>query len=232
MTAIGPWPLDALASGLATIRDGRQWTLTIGARTSSRRSLEGIATNLRDDAARWLTDQSAPEPGPQAVLSAAAPIAGEGDEAAFSLDNETAKSCLAGLAVLGPPGALNPGRILETNTDTRLGGRFYVVGGGHAIWHPAYMLNKAKRNKLVCLLRNHGDLVAHITAMAGIVSRAGDMVAGHIPIPIATQPLVRKAIERLEQLYQGDKEKTYRSGLAKKRIEPTLETARSVRKAL
>ena len=87
---------------------------------------------MRDDAARWLTDQSAPEPGPQAVLSAAAPIAGEGDEAAFSLDNETAKSCLAGLAVLGPPGALNPGRILETNTDTRLGGRFYVVGGGHA----------------------------------------------------------------------------------------------------
>jgi hypothetical protein len=232
VAATGTWVLDALASGLATIRSGRQWTLTTGGSTSSRRSLDGIATDLRDNAARWLTDQSAPEPGPQTMLTVAAPIAGEGDAAAFSLDNETAKSCLAGLAVLGPPGSLNPSRLLDANTNTRLGGRFYVLSDGHAIWHPAYLLDGAERHKLVCLLQNHADLVAHIAALAGIVSWAGDQVAGHMPIPVATQPLVRKAIERLEQLSKGDKEKTYRSGLAKQRIEPTLETGRAVRSAL
>jgi hypothetical protein len=232
VTATDMWPLDTLASALATIRSVKQWSLVTGGSTSSHRSLDGIATDLRDDAARWLTDGNVPQPGPQTVLSVAAPIAGEGDGAALNLDSATASSCLAGLAVLGPPGPLNPSRLLDANTDTRLGGRFYVVGSGHAIWHPAYLLDETQQYKLACLLRNHADLVAHIAALAGIVSWAGDQVAQQIPIPVATQPLVRKAIERLEQLSQGDKEKTYRSGLAKKRIEPTLEIGLAIRKAL
>jgi hypothetical protein len=232
VTASATWPLEALASSLAAIRSGRQWTLTTAGSTSSRRSLDGIATDLREDAAKRLTDGRFPEPGRQAMLSVAAPIAGQGDAAAFELDNQAAKSCLAGLAVLGPSGPLNPGHLLDANTNTRLGGRFYVLSDGHAIWHPAYLLDAAQGYKLVCLLRNHADLVAHIAALEGIVSWAGDQVAGRIPIPVATQPLVRRAIERLEQLYQGDKEKTYRSGLAQKRIEPTLETARAVRRVV
>jgi hypothetical protein len=232
VTATGAWPLSSLASALATIRSDKQWSLTTVHSVSSNRSLDGIATDLRDDAAAWLATGSAPEPGPQVVLTVAAPIVGEGDPASFWLTDEAARRCLAGLAVLGPPGPLHEDRLLETNSDTRLGGQMYVVSGGHAVWHPTHFLEDPLCHKLVCLLRNHADLVSHIAALAGIVSWAGDQVGDRLQIPIAAQPLLKNAIARLEQLSEGNREKTYRSGVAKKRIEPLLETARVVLEAL
>jgi hypothetical protein len=166
--------------------------------------------------------------GSQVALSVAAPAAGSGPAASFDLGSQEAASCLAGLSVLGPPGALVPAHLLDANSDPRLSGRVYALAGGHAIWHPAAFLRQPANEPLACLVDNHTDLVAHIVALGGIASWAAERIALHAPVPVAVQPLAKRAALRLSQLHEGLPNKTYRSGIAKVRIDPLVATLATV----
>jgi hypothetical protein len=227
-TVTGASPLNGLASKLATLRKSDDWGLTTPQTTSTNRNLDGIATDLRDRARAFLTDGKPPEAGPQVVLTVAAPLAGKGPPASFDLADATVSSCLAGLAVLGPPGTLVKTSLLEQNSDARLSGRVYVLTGGHAVWAPTYFIQQPEGDPIGCLHRNQTDLVSHIAALTGIVSWASNQVAANVAIPIPVQPLVKLAVLRLEQLHAGLSEKTYRSGIAKARVEPLLDRLRAV----
>jgi hypothetical protein len=227
--ASGSWSLKQLASKLEDVRKSKSWGLSGTSTSSTNRSLDGIAEDLRAEAVRWLTDGAPPETGSQAVLTVAAPIAGKGPVASFVPKEKTAAgSCLAGLSVLGSPGSFVASHLLEENSDPRCGARVYALPGGHAIWHPARFVKRSEAEPIKCLVDNQTDLVAHISALAGIASWAGEQVKVHVQIPTAVQPLVERAVLRLCQLHNGPREKTYRSGIAKTRIEPLIPTLKQV----
>jgi hypothetical protein len=228
----GEWSLNDLATGIAAIRNSREWTLTTAESVAKGRSLDGIATDMRDRAAKLLASGPPPEAGQQSVLTVAAPASGEGEIASFDLRDETASGCLVGLAVLGPPGTLNEEHLLKENSDPRYGARVYALKSGHAIWHPKNVLDQPKGDPIKCLHRNHTDLVAHVAALAGVVSWAGDQLGAPGGIPVSVQPHVKRAAERLDQLDAGNTVKTYRSGIATTRIEPVRNTVKAVKAAL
>jgi hypothetical protein len=231
--ATGPWPLARLASSLAAIREGRNWALQTATATSKGRTLKGIAQALRDEVAGLLlTGGDLLEPASETEYSIAAPLTGDGDIAAFALDEESASSCLAGIAVLGRPGKLVPSHLLEENSDPEYGARIYELNRGHAIWHPANVLEPPSDDPLGCMLHNHMHLVAQIAALGAIVSWAAEQVEAHVQIPVAVHPLVTKAADRLEQLHVGKREKTYRAGIAKRRTEPYLPAINAIRSGL
>jgi hypothetical protein len=227
----GEWALAHFAADLAGIRDGKVWSLTTPQGTSQNRNLDGIAADLRDRAVPVLSSGAPPPAGVQEVITVTAPILGEGDSGAFALTDPTASACLVGLAVLGPPGALREDHLLEENSDPRYAARVYALKSGHAIWNTRDLLDPQKGDPIGCLHRNHTELVGHISALAGIVSWAAEQLQG-AGVPVAVQPLVKRAAERLDQLYRGNTVKTYRSGIAKARIEPLRESVDSVRAAL
>jgi hypothetical protein len=229
--AAGEWPLAGLAEQLSSMRDAKHWRLETSD-SSGNRSLDGIATTARDAAARLLADGASPEPGTPEVHTVVAPISGKGDLARFDLSDETTRSCLAGLATLGPPGKLLENRLLEENSNTRHGARTYALSEGHVIWHPRHILRPPEDDPIGCLFHNHIHLVAHIAALGSVVTWANDRRTVPGGIGVAVQPLVQRAADRLLQLHEGRKDKTYRSGLAKARIEPMLETVKVVARAL
>lgn len=224
----GEWPLDRLGTELSDLRDATDWE-RVGARgVSGGRSLDGIATDLRDEAAALLTANGAPAPGTQQVLTVAAPLVAEAETPeSLGLDDRTAKACLAGLANIGPPGKLSDDRLLGENTNTKLAARVYALGAGHAIWAPGHMLAPQEKDPLGCLVSNQTTLVAHISALSPLVAWATERIAGG-GVPTNLVPLVKLAGFRLEQLAAGDRAKTYRSELAKKRIEPLTDDLKSV----
>jgi hypothetical protein len=216
----GEWQLDEVSKAVAKVRDATSWSISLEDGVSENRSLDGVASELSDRAASLLAEGEL-SPDVTSELLVVAPTAGEGDPASFDLLKDTVKSCVAGLAVLGPPGKLVAERLLEENTDPRYGARFYVLKGGHAIWHPSTFLEQPATDPIGCLHRNQTDLVAHIAALGDIVGWAADR-AKAAGIPVAVQPLVKRATERLELLHEGNPARTYRSGIAKARIEPLL----------
>jgi hypothetical protein len=218
----GAWPLDSLAGILADLRAGAHW--------GANRTLPGIAADLRDRAAAILATDT--QPWPDVPRTVAAPIAGEGTPEAFALTDATARSCVAGLAALGPAGILDDNRLLGANSDTNLASRFYVLKNGHAIWHPAYVLQQPEKDPIGCLVRNHTDLVAHIEAIGGMIEWAAGQITAGTPIPVAVHPLIRVAAQRLRLLYAGNKNNTYRSGVAMARTQPILATVDTVLRAL
>lgn len=220
VVATGKWPVNRLAATLAALRADAHWSLQTARATSMNRTLDGIATALRDDAAKLLTGGPDALPSKQRVLTVAAPTSGVGNAAALELTDKSASSCLAGLAVLGPPGQLVDKHLIEQNSDPRLQGLFYALNDGHAVWHPDHVVGSPKPDSLECLLRNQAELVAHIAALAGVVSWAADQISANVQIPVATLGLVQRAVLRLNQLRVGDQNKTYRSGIAKVRIDP------------
>jgi hypothetical protein len=217
--AVGNWPLDRLAAELAAMRVAKVWSLTTSQKASHNRNLNGIAADLRERAAPLLTSGAPPPAGGQEVLTVAAPLVGEGDGSAFALTEPTASSCLVGLSVLGPPGALKQDHLLDENSDPRYVARVYALKSGHAIWNAQNLALPPIGDPIGCLHRNQTELVAHITALAGIVSWAAEQLQGG-GVPLAVQPLVKRAAERLDQLERGNPVKTYRSGIAKIRIAP------------
>jgi hypothetical protein len=229
--AAGTWPLEQFAAELAAIRNAKAWSLTTPGGTSHNRNLDGIAADLRDRAAPLLSSGAPPPAGVQEVLTVTAPLAGEGDDSAFALTNPTASACLVGLSVLGPPGALQKDHLLDENSDPRYGARVYALKSGHAIWNAHDLVVPPTGDPIGCLHRNQTELVAHITALASVVSWAADQIQG-AGVPLAVQPLVKRAADRLDQLERGNTVKTYRSGIAKVRIEPLRDKLDAVAAAL
>lgn len=226
--ADGGWPLDRVGAELSDLRDATDWELVAAGGVSAGRSLDGIATDLRNKAAALLTGDGAPDPGTQQVLTVAAPLMAEAkNPESLDLDDETVKACLAGLANVGPPGKLSADRLLDENRNTKLPARVYDVGDGHAIWAPGHMLAPQQNDPLGCLFSNQTTLVAHISALSALVSWATERIAGG-GVPTNLVPVVKLAGFRLEQLAVGDRAKTYRSELAKKRIEPLTNDLKAV----
>jgi hypothetical protein len=224
----GPWPLDRLAASVAAVWSANDWSVTRAGRTSSNRNLRGIANELRDAAAPLLSWGTTPKPSQQEELTVAAPVPDGGTVALLDLSDETASSCLAGLAGLGPPGTFDEKYLLGKNSHPRRGSRVYVLKSGHAIWQSSVAMS----DPIKCLHRNQTDLVAHISALAGIVGWAEDQAAAPGGIAVEVQPLVKRAIERLEQLHSGTAGKTYRSEIAKVRIEPLVGMLNAIKSSL
>ncbi|GLY44499.1 hypothetical protein Amsp01_105220 [Amycolatopsis sp. NBRC 101858] len=218
----GTWPMASLADAVAALYAGTHWGTAEG--DTANRSLRGIASDLRKEAAALLTHDGfpAPEPGPDVVRTVAAPIAGAGNPAEFDLGSGTVQTCVAGLAGLGPPGPLNPAKLVEANSDTNLGARVYVLKKGHALWNAGRIRQPLQNDPLGCLVRNHTDLVAHVEAVGGMLGWAGDRAASGAVLPVAVHPLLRVGSNRLRMLHSGNASKTYRSDVARLRIEPFL----------
>jgi hypothetical protein len=229
--ATGEWPVSGLAAAMAAIRGSATWSLTTPDGASQNRNLDGIAGDLRDRAAPHLSSGPPPQAGAQEVFTVSAPMFGTGDEDSFDLADPTVRSCLVGLAVLGPPGTLREDHLLEENSDPRYGARVYALKTGHAIWNARELIAPSPGDPVGCLLRNQTELVAHISALAGIVNWAAERL-GQGGVPVAVQPLVKRAAERLDQLERGNAVKTYRSGIAQTRIKPLRERVDAVITAL
>lgn len=229
----GAWQVGELAAALAGLRTAEQWQ--VAGATGGDRTLRGIAGELLGQVAGRLFQQPPAqiEHGLSVQRTVAAPIAADGGPPeAFALTDPTVRSCLAGLASLGPPGEFAEARLLGSNSDTNLGGRCYVLSNGHAVWHPAHLVQRPPRDPLGCLVRNQTDLVAHIEAVGSMVTWAAERLAAGDQIPVPVQPLLRVAAERLRILHAGNSRSTYRSGLAMARLAPLLESIELVRARL
>lgn len=222
--APGSWALDDVATAVADLRRKRSWG------PSADRSLDGLAADLRARAsARHLAGEPG-DPGQETVYTVAAPLRATGR--GFGITQADVRETLAGLASAGPPGTFDEARLLASNSDSSLAARVYLSRGGHAIWHPERMLAADPGSSLKCLVNNQTDLVVHIAALDGAITWAEEQITAGAQIPLAVQPLVRRAAERILVLHEGNPRKTYRSGVARARIEPLLPTARAVVKAL
>lgn len=223
----GSWQVGELAGALHDLRTAAAWGEP-GA-TTRNRTLRGIATQLRDRVAAVPFGGAAPgEPEVEVVRTAATPLSGQGEPAEFALTDGTVRSCVAGLASLGPPGEFVEAKLLAANSDANLGGRHYVLSGGHAVWHPEHLRRPPQGDPLSCLLHNQTDLAAHIEALGSTVAWAAERIEAGDQVPVAVQPLVRVSAERLRVLHRGNSRSTYRSGLAMVRIEPLLSAVEAV----
>ena len=222
--ADGDWPVDELANAITALRHDRSWSLQMPKMAIANQTLDAIATELRNEAAAVLSDGPTPQPsaGPT-TLSVAAPVIAEGDPPALDVTDGKVNACLAGLAGLGPPGVLDQSHLLEINSDPNCQGRIYVVNPGQAIWHAPKMIEASgspKAARLIeCLQRNQIDLVTHVEALSEIVSWTADRVQANIDVPVTAQRIGSNAATRLEMLLVGNRDKTYRSGVAKRRID-------------
>ncbi|MGW6444130.1 hypothetical protein [Lentzea sp. NPDC055074] len=222
--ASGSWAVNDLATEVAELRTSRAWG------PSADRSLDGLATDMRSLASvRHLAEEPG-DPGQTTVYTVAAPLRASGRE--FGLTQADVRATLAGLASAGPPGEFDEARLLASNSDSSLAARVYLSRRGHAIWHPERMLAADPGASLKCLVGNQTDLVVHIAALDGAITWAEEQISAGAQIPLAVQPLARRAAERVLSLHEGDPRKTYRSGVARVRTEPLLPAARAVVAAL
>jgi hypothetical protein len=127
---------------------------------------------------------------------------------------------VAGLAGLGPPGALIAANLLPENSNTNRSARIYCIGDGHAIWKTDAIGGGTLTGAVDCLQRNHTAVVAQIAGLGGMVNWAADRVARHLPVDVAVQPVLERALRILYRLHDG--QKTYRSEVAKARVAPIL----------
>jgi hypothetical protein len=225
VNAVGNWAVGELASALSDLRTRKDWSLSRGGKTSSGRNLFGIAEDLRDDAATWLVDGEPPPHDRPIPMTAAAPLAASGTPAALELTNDDAKACLAGLSVLGPPGALDPTALLEKSKNSNHSAQIYALSSGHAIWAPAGMVAQPPNDPIGCLLSNQTALVTQISALSSVVSWAYQHMDG---MTDTSQVLAGGAARRLGQLQTGDPAKTYRSKLAVLRTSPLADAITKV----
>jgi len=216
VVATEPWPVGQLADALATLRKATTWAVGAGA---ANRNLDGIATELTAAAAtRFLgADLGAPEP--VEVYTVAAPVEVSGDLP--GIGDPIVNACLPGLAVLGPPGDFDERRLLGANSHTRLVARYYLQSQGHAIWPPAVLFTRSA-DSVGCLLHNHTDLAAHLAALTSTARWAAGAITNGTAIPPPVHSLVENSVSRLAELHKGDRQQTYRSGIAKAQIEPLL----------
>jgi hypothetical protein len=225
VTASGSWPLAQLAPALAAMRVRKRWTLQTQGALLTSGNLDRIAGVLRDRTALLLTDGDLGDSTPPIVVTVAAPLSAEATDTTKGMraldvtnGNDDARACLAGLARLEPKGDFDEDRLLKKNESPKRSGRVYALRKGHAIWYEDYLLDHPDGVRPGRLLRNHTDLVTHIAALEGIVSWAAKQLNNSVRVPVAVQPLIKRAALRLRLLYKA--EATYRAEVAEKRIEP------------
>lgn len=216
----GKWDPAGFAAEVARLRGANEWTLETGGGSSGGRSLDGIATDLRDEITETLgwTPGDAPAPG---VLTVAAPLAGESG-GKLDIGTPEVDACVAGLGFLARPGQLKNENLLGANTNPAWGARTYVTKTGVALWHRDNIVDPPPKDSLGCLHRNQTSLVVHVRALADLVRWAHDRIQANVEVQLDAHPVLQRAVCRLEHLHAGDETRTYRSEVAQRRIEPLL----------
>jgi hypothetical protein len=187
-----------------------------------------LATDLADFGASILAS-NAPSTGVSRPLSIAAGIAASGDEADLNITKSDVAATVAGLAVLSKNGTLKPDHLFAANTSDDRGGRVYWENNGHSIWNAEAMIQQTDRPG--CIHQNHTDALALVVALSALISWAADEVTASHTVPVELHGLLGRAMCRLTQLKQGDANKTYRSEIVSKRIDPVSTAMDVVRNA-
>lgn len=223
--AEGSWTLGRLSTALSKLRESPEWTLELSSESIESVNLDRIARVLRDRAADLLVGAGSGQPSSATIHTVAAPLGAAPREARKSLELETrngrARVWLAGLAQLDSHGLFDEKLLLEPNTTPKRSARVYVLRRGHALWDARYILQQPHGPRVRCLLQNHTHLVTHIAALTAITSWASRRIDNKQPIPVAVQPVIKRAALRLKQLHDG--KSTYKSEVAMRRIEPLKE---------
>lgn len=207
----GSWPVTDLATAVASLRSAHGF----GSHGPPNRSIDGLAGDLADSAARFVAPRAATA-GVSDPLAVVAPLEASGDATAFAIDSSDVASCIAGLATMGPAGTVDQKRFLDVNTDANLRARIYATSRGVVIWRADSMLDDPPGAAVDCLHRNHTSALAHVEALATLVTWAAE--GGDVAPEI--RPLLGRALLRLDQLELGNRKKTYRSGIVQKRVAP------------
>jgi hypothetical protein len=216
--ATGNWALAEFADAMAGLRTSNEW----GVGAPGRRTLHGLATDLLTLATPRIAADGV-SPGRAAVHTVAAPLtATDGTPDDLDPTAEAVRSCVSGLAGLGPPGPFTTDHLLSPNSDTNLAGRYYLLAGGLAIWQQSRMFAPSAEDRIACLVRNQTDLAVHVEALRATAQWAADRITAGSPLPLDVLPLLRATTARLRILHEGRRDKTYRSEVAKARIDPIM----------
>jgi hypothetical protein len=221
-------PAAQLAASVAKTRRDRVWQLPGEAGAHNLDHLLRRATEqLRD---RLFTTQGLELPGVTTVRSVTAPTQGDLSETEVALPGQTGfdplatGATIAGLAVLAPPSVFRDERLVAANSSGDRATRVYVAEEGHVLWSAQHLRGDVgtSSGSLACLLRNHADSVSHIEALVFAMRWAADRVRSKKGLSDGQAALISPVLHRLRSLHEGDKNKTYASDVAKRRIEPFL----------
>ena len=229
---VGSWTLSELPDALRRLRRSQNYTATSENGETRNRNLDGIASDLANLAANWITPTgiTAPSEGVGDPLSITTVLSGTEDASAWAIGQPIVDSCLAGLAGLGPPGVLRQEQLLAANNRSEFAARVCFDGAGHVIWRADVAAEEAS-GALACLQRNHTEAVAHVAALGAITTWAAEQIAEHIAIAPQLRAIVDTAVFRLSALDQPKrKNDTYRAGILAKRIDPIRDDITLVQK--
>lgn len=226
----GDWTVETLPDALVAVREATTYGSTTAAGSTANRSLDGLAEDLVTAAAAKISPSNSNDNlilrGPMTVTAA---VGGEGDADALDVGQEPVARCLAGLASLSPPGAADPKRFFDPNSDSKARARIYWTKTGHVIWRPDEIVKPSASEPVLCLHRNHTHALAHAQALSVVVDWAAEKVAAKVNIPTAVHSLLARAVYRLDRLATGNTKETYRSGIVAKRLESMPDKIKAVR---
>lgn len=228
---LGQAGLEDLARSIAEVRGAGDWVVGAAVRN---RTIDGIMAQCRDNAAELLVKGAVPEASGETTYTVAGPASGDTEASLLNIDRPEIAATVAGLATLSPPGIFEASKLIAANHDSKWPTRAYVTKKGHALWNESLLAGggtPAKKDTIGCLLRNHTDLAAHIDACLTTVTWAAPLVRTNSVFPKQGAALVDPATRRLQRLFLGESE-TYRSEVAKRRIEPFLNDVKKARGGL
>ena len=232
----GPTELSELADVVRDLARSGSWTAEGSTQPGSLEALMGQAeTSMK---ARLTGAPLAPSA--TFTRSIVAPAAGTLGEDEADVAGAAAGPVVAGLARLAPPSTFEPGRLVDENASGDLQTRLYVGDDGHALWNAGLLQGQEpwSPDPIGCLVNSHADLIAQVEVCASVVRWAADRLSDGIAFSGPQLRLVVPAMTRLRALYDGvkdatkPKKQTYRSAIAKRRIEPDVAALQSVEAAL
>lgn len=217
-----------LAASVAKTRRDRVWQLAGEAGAHNLDHLLRRATEQVQD--RLFITQGLELSGVTTVKSVAAPTHGDLSQTEVALPGQAgfdplaAGATIAGLAVLAPPSVFREERLVAANSSGNRATRAYVAEEGHVLWSAQHLRGDpaTSSDSLACLMRNHTDAISHIEALAFAMHWAADRVRSAQGLSDGQAALIGPVLHRLRSLHEGDKNKTYASDVAKRRIDPLL----------
>lgn len=223
--------LEDLARSIAEVRGAGDWVVGTAIRN---RTIDGIMAQCRDNAAELLVKGAVPEASGETTYTVAGPASGDIEASLLDINRPEIAATVAGLASLSPPGIFEASKLIAANHDAKWPTRAYVTKKGHALWNESLLSGGgtlSKKDTIGCLLRNHTDLAAHIDACLTTVTWAAPLVRPNTVFSRHGCALVGPATLRLNNLSLGERG-TYRSEVAKRRIEPFLDDIKKARGGL